>query len=300
MILVNNYVEKHKQWRKNCFDKNLTQEVEQLKKQIKEKWNAGIYWPETTLQGMTDYWMATTPPYTAVEDARGGGTMILPLEEDGLKLGKMIFASFKDNGLIYCPAHKIPIIIDPAILTVKDEKTVKDAVWDIVKVEIEEYMKIIKGRKFAVPAKEPEELAPVLRFKDETFEKYLRWYDFKKAGLSFRLIALIQFRSKPEDREQKFKEHIGRKKKFRNVGPEKGESTIREGFNVIYRAINRESAPTQEDLIPTSGEFNCPDHGRDCPEGCAYLDDWYANFDNRNKMPYLKDWLPGSRFEPFE
>jgi hypothetical protein len=111
---------------------------------------------------------------------------------------------------------------------------------------------------------------------------------------------LIQFRSKPEDREQKFREHIGRKEKFRNVGPEKGESTIREGFNIIYRAINRESAPTQEDLIPTSGKYNCPDHGRGCPEGCAYLDHWYTDFNNKNKMPSLKDWLPGSRFEPFE
>ena len=55
--LVKNYIEKSLQWFKNCFDAALTNEVEQLKKQVREKWNAGIYFPESTKQGVTDWWM---------------------------------------------------------------------------------------------------------------------------------------------------------------------------------------------------------------------------------------------------
>ena len=126
----------------------------------------------------------------------GGGTFIHKISEDGLKV---IFASFHDNGLVHCEPHKIPIIIDPTILTLHDGETVKEEVWEIVKAEIGKHKKTIKGRDFAVPAKEPEELAPVLRCKDETFEKYLRWYDLKMAGLSFRSIAMREFHFKPED-----------------------------------------------------------------------------------------------------
>jgi hypothetical protein len=58
------------------------------------------------------------------------------------------------------------------------------------------------------------------------------------AGLSFRLIALIEFFTKnTEDREQKFEQHILMKKRPRFGSYIKGESTIRAGFNLIYRAI---------------------------------------------------------------
>jgi hypothetical protein len=282
--LAHKLEEKYKQWRKNCFDEILTKEMEQLTKDVRKKWNTGIYWPETTRQGVTDYWLPTTPAYAAVEDARVGGTLILN--------GEIIFASFKDNGLIKCPPHKIPIIIDPTILTHHDAQTIKEAVWNIVKAEIGKQNKTIQGRACAVPAEEPEELAVVLRCKPETFAKYLRWYDHKEAGLPFRLIALIEFHSKPEDRGQKFEEHIKRKKKPKIGKPVKGESTIREGFNKIYRAINRKSAPTQEDDIPTSGEYNCPEHGGSCDDpDCAYLKRWLADFNKKNKMLYLEERL---------
>src|SRR3989339_11559 len=177
--LVKTYVEKHKQWRKNCFDETLTQEVEQLQKQIKDKWNARLHWPESTIQGVTDFWMLVREPYKAVEDARVRGTMIIPVEKEGLNLRKMIFASFQDNGLIHCASHKIPIIIDPTILTLHDGETVKEEVWNIVKAEIGKQKKTINGREFAVPSKEPEGLAAVFRCKSEKFDKYLRWYGLK-------------------------------------------------------------------------------------------------------------------------
>lgn len=318
--LVHKLDEKHKQWRKNCFDETLTNEVDQLKKDVRKKWNAGIYWPETTLQGVTDFWLPTSSVYEAVEDvretARSKGHVFID------KDGKLTFLDV--NGLVYCPPHKIPIIIDPTILTLHDGETVKEVVWDIIKAEIEkrkdtsksinfpddlvdflpigyiEEKKTIKGRKCAVPAKEPDALAAVFRCHTETFIKYLRWYDLKmKGGLPFRLIALIEFHSKPEDREQKFAEHINRREKVKIRKRVKGESTIKAGFDMIYRAIERKSTPTQEDQIPTMGEkYDCPDHGRECPEGCVYLDRWYLDFDNKNKMPSLKEKL--SSFQPVE
>jgi hypothetical protein len=281
--LVQNLVEKHKQWRKNCFDETLTQEVEQLKKQVKDKWNARLYWPEPTLQGVTDLWVIVCEPYKAVKDAKGESTLRID------KNGEITLASSKENGLIDCPPQKIPIIIDPTILTLHSAQTVKEEVWKIVKAEIEKRKNTTKGRDFAVPAKEPEALAAVFRCHSETFEKYLRWYDLKKAGLTFRLIGLIEFRSKPEEREQKFEEQIRRKEKFKNLGPIEGESTIRAGYNIIHRAIFRTPAPTQEDLILTSGKYNCPEHGESCSDyqDCAYREHWLADFDNRNKMPSL-------------
>jgi hypothetical protein len=112
------------------------------------------------------------------------------------------------------------------------------------------------------------------------------------AGLSFRLIALIEFFSKAEDREKKFEQHIGMKKKPRIGLPVKGESTIREGFGLIYKAIFRTSAPTQEDLISTMETYNCPEHGQACDDpDCDYKNNRLTDFENSQKEKFLKEQL---------
>lgn len=295
----NNYIERSRQWLKNPNNEALTIEVEQLRQRVKDKWNARIHWPESTIQGVTDFWMLIREPYKAVEDARVGGTTIFSLQEDGFS---MTFSSFKDNGLIHCPPNKIPIIIDPTILTLHDAPTVKKEVWEIVKAEIlkrkntiksrdipddfvpflpdyVEQKTAIKGRDFAVPADEPEDLAAVFRCKAETFEKYLRWYDLNmKEGLTFRLIAFIEFHSKPEEREQKFGEHIGRKKRVKNIGPVEEEDTVRKGVGMICQAIFRKPMSAQKGHISTLEKYNCPYHSWnsnnqdwDCDADCEYL-----------------------------
>jgi hypothetical protein len=123
--------------------------------------------------------------YIAVKDARNDGMIRINNNK------QIFFASFKNNGLIYCDPHKIPIIIDPTILTINDAKIVKQAVWDMIKAQVGNPRSTIKGRAFAVPPKEPEAMAPVFRCRSKTFSKYLRWYDLKMVGLTFRLIALI-------------------------------------------------------------------------------------------------------------
>lgn len=285
--LVQSYDKKFKRWLKNRDNEALLTEVNQLENQVKDKWAVKIYIPETTIQGLTDFWFPTAPEiYAAVKDARIGGT--IGIDKDR----KIYSASFKHNGLISCPPHKIPIIIDPTILTLNDARLVKKAVWDIVKPEIGKQRSIIKSRAFAVPAKEPEALAAIFRCRSKTFSKYLQWYDLKMAGLSFRIIALIEFSTKnSEDREQKFEQYMSRKKKPRIGLPVKGESTVREGFGLIYQTIFRNSAPTQEDLISTLETYGCPDHGRDCPTNCDYLKRWFTDFENKHKEKSLKEQL---------
>ncbi len=278
--LVQKLDEKHKQLRKNCFDETLTKEVEQLKKEVKDKWNARLYWPETTLQGVKDYWLTITPPYVAVKDERANAR-----REEHLFINKDYrITSLKCNGLVCCSPHEIPIIIDPTILTLNDEKAVKQEVWDIVKSEIGKQTIKIKGRTFAIPPKEPKELAAVFRCRPEKFEKYLRWYDLRmEEDLTFPLIALIEFHSKAEDKEQKFKEQISRKKKVRNIGHVKEEDTVRKGVGLIYQAIFRKPMSDREDHPPTLKKYNCPYHSWnpnkrdwDCDEDCEYLKNYSA------------------------
>ena len=84
---------------------------------------------------------------------------------------KITWASFKDNHLIYCAPHKIPIIIDPSLLTLNDAQIVKTAVWDIVKAEIEKQRSIVKGRALTIPPREPKALSEVLHCRPDIFLK---------------------------------------------------------------------------------------------------------------------------------
>jgi hypothetical protein len=284
--LVKNFDKKFKQWLKNRDDGSLQVEEYQLRNQVKEKWAVGIYIPETTIQGLTDHWLPTTHSYMAVEDGRKGGVMRF---DENMK---MTWASFDKNGLIFCDPHKIPIIIDPTILTLNDVRMVKEAVWDIVKAEIGKRKDIIKGRDFAVPTEEPDALAALFRCRADTFSKYIRWFDLKRAGLSFRLIALIEGTTKsPEDRDTRFQYLMGAKKNPHIGKAVHGEDAVRAGFNLIYQAIFRMSAPSKEESIPTIGNYNCPIHGQECPEDCEYLIGWMREFDNAHKGTPLREQL---------
>lgn len=289
--LVKSFGNTLKKFLKARNDSDLEAETENLKDRIRKKWAVRIYIPETTIQGLSDFWFPTAlEVHASVEDARGNSSMVLQGNEDtGFKIS---WASFEDNNLIYCEPHKIPIIIDPSLLTLNDAQLVKNAVWDIVKAEIVKAQSAIKGRALTIPPREPSALAEILHCRPDSFVKYLRWYDLKMAGLSFRLIALIEFFSKAEDREKKFERHIGMKKKPRIGLPVKGESTIREGFGLIYKAIFRTSAPTQEDLISTMETYNCPEHGQACDDpDCDYKNNWLIDFENSQKEKFLKEQL---------
>jgi hypothetical protein len=110
--LVKNYDNIFKKWLKARNDSDLKAKADNLADQIRKKWAVKIYIPETTIQGLTDVWFPTAlAVYVSVEDARKKTSIVLQGKEGtGFKITS---ASFERNHLIYCPPHKIPIIIDP-------------------------------------------------------------------------------------------------------------------------------------------------------------------------------------------
>jgi hypothetical protein len=288
--LVKNYDNIFKKWLKARNDPDLNAKAENLADQIRKKWAVKIYIPETTIQGLTDVWFPTTlAVYVSVEDARKISWILLR-GKDGTR-PKITSASFERNHLIYCPPHKIPIIIDPTLLTLNDARVVKTAVWDIVKAEIEKQRSIVKGRALTIPPREPKALAEVLHCRPDSFVKYLRWYDLKKAGLPFRLIALIEFFNKPDAKEVKFQQYSSLKKKPKIGMPVKGESTVREGYNLINRAIFRNSALSEQEQVSILEEYKCPNHGQNCPLNCDYFKQWVTIFEREEKPRPQQDQI---------
>jgi hypothetical protein len=140
---------------------------------------------------MSDFLGVTSPVYLGVRDERDSARReehVFINKEDGK------ITSLKYKGLVSCKPHEIFIIIDPTILTSKNALAVKKAVWEIVESEIGKQNKIIRGRNFAVPAKEPEALAAVSHCKPKIFEKYLRWYDQWERGLYLRCITYVEMK----------------------------------------------------------------------------------------------------------
>ncbi|MBM4289452.1 MAG: hypothetical protein FJ135_15135 [Deltaproteobacteria bacterium] len=304
--LVEKLNEKHKEWRKNCFDEILTLEVEQLKKKVQDKWNARLHWPETTLQGVTDYWLAVIPPHIAVRDGSDNAK-----REEHLfinkETGKMTF--LKCKGLVSCSPHETPIFINDAILTLHDAQKVQEAAWNIVKTKIEkrkktimgrdipddltdmlppdykEQEKPIKGRDFAVPAEEPEALAPILRCRQETFDNYLRWYDQWLRGLDFRRITYVELTiTDPAKREELFQKYAEARRPpititssmpadLRRTITAK-ENAVRKGVDLIYYAIHRKNRTTDNPLeeiirVPQSSRpHKCTHSARTCLMDC--------------------------------
>ena len=288
--LIKNYGKVLKEWLKARNDSDLAVEADNLADQIRKKWAVKIYIPETTIQGLTDFWFPTAiDVYISVEDARKKSSMLLQGKDD--TEFKITSASFKRNHLIYCPPHKIPIIINPTLLTLIDARIVKTAVWDIVKAEIEKQRSIVKGRALTIPPREPKALSKVFHCRPDIFVKYLGWYDLKKAGLPFRLIALIEFFNKPDAKEDKFQQYSSLKKKPKIGMPVKGESTVREGYNLINRAIFRNSALSEQEHVSILEEYKCPNHGQDCPLNCDYFKRWITIFDREEKPRPQQDQI---------
>ena len=165
--LVKHYDNIFKKWLKARNDSDLKAKVDNLADQIRKKWAVKIYIPETTIQGLTDVWFPTgLAVYVSVKDARENISIVLQGKE-GTRL-KITSVSFERNGLIYCPPHKIPIIIDPTLLTLNDAQIVKTAVWDIVKAEIEKRRSIVKGRALTIPPREPKALSKVFHCRPDS------------------------------------------------------------------------------------------------------------------------------------
>lgn len=198
------------------------------------------------------------------------------------KTGTILNHSFEKDGFLYCPPHKIPIVIDPSTLTLNDERRIKQEIWNIIKKAIPKTTKENGTWVPVAPEGEPTELARVLRLRGDTFQKYLNWYDLKIAGLPFRLIAFASLKASYERGEKIYQKLISENKRIQIGEKVRGESNVRNGFNVIYEAIYRQKAPSKEETIKTIEVYNCPDHGNGCGSDCSYLKDWFKRFNESN------------------
>jgi hypothetical protein len=263
--------------------------------EIEGTWAVNIRFPSETMDSpnskLENCWDVLGEIPIMVEDARKEIYW-------GFRAGEFIKHGFSIDNLVFCPSNKIPIIIDPQVMTLNDARKVKKDVWDIVEKEIKKIAKrrnesatyfkklaeknnnewpdiaeelqespfitndkqintialpdISPGgiaeyyQQRSLPPHEPEKLSMIYYCKEETFIKYLRWFDLKMEGMNFSSIA-------------------------HHEGIKGGESTVRKGFNEIYRAIYRKEGPTEEEKIATVGNYDCPRHGSDCPRGCQYL-----------------------------
>jgi len=284
-----------------------------LEKEVKDKWCVNIYIKENFVKigqlfkqdpknpvlknlrkdnfiGLFKWWTISGTPHSAVIDAREG--VVLLIEGD-----KMVFYSFEDNNLVYCDSHKIPIIINPSLLSVYDAQKVKDAVWKIVKGELEKRKQHklvsnkLRGEKWnpPIPKKEPSELAKIFHLKESTFRKYLEWYDLKMAGLPFRFIAVVESGNVNQTKKKEnYEQLISSSEKLPKIRKRiRGESAIRRGFNLMYQAIHRDTLPAKEQDIRTIGKYSCPEHGNVCSSDCNYLKKWMAGFDKTYKEKSL-------------
>lgn len=305
-------------------DNKLQESREKKHQEIKDKWHVSIYVPETNVRlgqmferdpgnsilkglkkedftGPFKWWTISGEPHPIVNDAREGSTIIVDNENE-----KVNSYSFKDDNLFYCESYKIPLIIDPSGLNMKDAEKVKKAVWDIVKKDLGTRKKAENGFEFgaskgerwnpSIPGDEPKELAQIFHSKETTLEKYLYWYDLKMKDISFRLIALVKKGRDPEEQKRVF-DRVMQQEKKPKIGNRlidkngvikevrtRGESAVRRGFFLIYRAIYRTVPPTKEWDIQISShlpspKYDCPEHGKDCPPNCNYRIRWFADFD---------------------
>ena len=187
---------------------------------------------------------------------------------------------------LYPGDEKIFIGIDLKLIKLNDSKNIKNTVWKYIERCIKKRNQ--EGKRTSI-YKEPQEVLPLYRCKDKTFNNYLKWYDWQmQEKLGWRLIAFIENQSK--DNPLKAKELL---KKIRNKSKKpqvgifdpksnkvfvEGEDKVEKGIKLIYQAIHRKPYHPK-DIAPLLDEYNCPQHGLSCPESCKYYKDWLSRFD---------------------
>jgi hypothetical protein len=291
-------------WLTDRDNESLRIEKDRLEKELEEKWRIRVYISEETIRGLDDTWDISWGrygnTYESVKDGRGSRTFLAIIDKN--KVVRTKLHDYHEDHSVYCPPSKIPIIIDPTILTLNDAKFIKNKVWEIVANELIK-LQNTKSKVWnpKIPQDEPIQLAKTLRCREITFKKYLRWYDLKMGGIPFRIIAMIEKNSnESSDKDNKY-ERIAELKRKPKIGTRvRGESAVRNGFHIIYEAIFRENPPSEEDKIQTHGQYECPDHDNDCPPDCHYLKQYMVDFENKFPDPKLKERLVVTTLEDLE
>ena len=282
------YVRKKQTWLKNLpkFDLLLYNSIHEITEKLNRKWKVNLWGIKNSGNSLD----MSGESYEFVEDPRNYEGQIVLIK------GKFRSFSFAQDNSIYCPYHKIPIIIDPSILTINDARKVKNAVWNIVKKEINKRIKDITNKwNQSTPKGESKELGKLIHCRNDTFRKYLKWYDLHIEGFPFRLIAYIELSIKDKEKQKAFYQQQGSKQRKLKLGKRiKGESAVRNAYNIVYEAIHRKSPSDKEENIPSVIEpYNCPQHGHNCEEDfdCDYMKKWLNDFSKSHKPYGLKEKL---------
>ncbi|MBR9682887.1 MAG: hypothetical protein GOV02_04375 [Candidatus Aenigmarchaeota archaeon] len=184
---------------------------------------------------------------------------------------------------------KLLIEIDLNLIKLNDARDVKKTIWEYIARHIK---KRKENKVEAVIANEPQEILPLYRCREITFNKYLRWYDINaQEKLGFRIIAFIEKESKGNPIKAKEllgkikymskKPKVGTPVKGKNKVEVEGEDAVEKGVKLIYKAIHRKSYRIKH-IEAMTEEYNCPQHGNECSAECSYQIDWY----NRIKRIY--------------
>ena len=140
---------------------------------LQDKWNIPIFNMDT------GHWPLLDFPIFSRSYLTGHKIVIDAIEMHQLfkEHGKFIDNVPSKTGCVYFRPHELPIIIDLSTLTLNDSKKVKNEVWDITKKALNERRRNKnKELNTQAPPDEPEELGFIYHSRDETFNKYLRWY----------------------------------------------------------------------------------------------------------------------------
>ena len=192
---------------------------------------------------------------------------------------------FPCESVIPASPNLLTVQINLDVINQNDADFVKKNVWGITKKYLNR-----KRNKQKLPSGEIGELTKLYSIiKEDTFNKYLRWYDYHlQHRIGFRLIAFIENQIRGDsDKAKSLIEKIIKKPKKPQVGNYNprtkkvevlGEDKIEKAVKLIYKAIYREdySKKKIEPFIELDNR-NCPIHRNidSCPLNCQHLQDWY-------------------------
>lgn len=271
--------------------------IESMRQKLEDKWNVGIL--------IT----AAAKPFVSglpiIKDQKRDNCLSpVKFSYDGIEIQEMepliitnsicgnpVTAFHTHPGAMFteCKTNELVLHVNPGILDNADEKTIKKALWNIIK-------KYIPKKKPVNKRIDIEEISFIYDIREETFQKYLRWYDdhLNPNGYSYRAIALcegirLKYPEKYEDAKTiianttKEVRSIKGKRTLRGVVGEavKGEDAVENGVKIIYRAIHRKPCPSKK---TKQEKYNCPTHGNECPRDCAYLASFEKDFSKRNML----------------
>lgn len=179
---------------------------------------------------------------------------------------------------------ELPIAINLSVIDSRDIKEIQREVGKLVKEELTKRKGKKKGWEPSHPLHIEQELGFIYHIKDETFQRYLKWYDLHtREKLSLRWIAHLE-RMSSRVREEVL-ERLKSKAKIPKWGKDiEGEDAVQKGVHLIYKAIHRKEYKPYEvkpEIEPEIEVYSCPFHGTDCPKDCDYILKWLRKFDKR-------------------